>query len=280
MQASIARPVVVTALMLAAASAATAAGLHGWESIEVATDTESTGRGLEVREGAIFGGTTRSEGVHSFYFTRANYGGGGGFRGSRWSVDYPKADQQFLAVLRRLTGIDAYPRENVIRFDDPHLRRFPFIYAVEVGSMGLSSGEVDGLRDYLLAGGFLFVDDFWGSFEWQNFEREIRRVLPEYEIVDIPLDHEVFSTFYQIDEVIQVPNVDQGMMGGPTHERDGYVPRCLGIFDEKGRLMVVINWNTDLGDAWEWAEQARYPLEYSTYAYQMGANFIVYAMTH
>lgn len=213
---------------------------------------------------------------HSFYFSRAIYNG----RGRSWAIDYPKADQQFLAVLGRLTGIDAYPNEHAIRLDDPDLRRYPFLYAVEVGRMMLTEPEVEGLRGYLLAGGFLMVDDFWGTAEWAQFEREIRRVLPEYEIVEIDLDHPIFSAYYQIDEIVQVPNVGQGMRGGPTHERDGYVPHVRGIYDDQGRLMVVINWNTDLGDAWEWAEQAAYPLHYSTYAYQMGANFIVYSMTH
>jgi hypothetical protein len=216
---------------------------------------------------------------HSFYFSRAAYGGGG-WRGRSWMTDFPKADQQFLTVLRRLTGIDAYPGEHPVRLDDPDLRRFPFLYAVEVGYMELRDSEVEGLRDYLLAGGFLVVDDFWGSAEWSSFERQIRRVLPGHEIVELPMDHPIFSAFYRIDEIIQVPNVGQGMAGGRTHERDGYTAHCRGIFDEKGRLMVVINWNTDLGDAWEWAEQERYPLRFSTYAYQMGANFIVYAMSH
>jgi hypothetical protein len=86
--------------------------------------------------------------------------------------------------------------------------------------------------------------------------------------------------FYDIEEIRQVPNVRQGMEGGPTWERDGYEPRLMGVFDERGRLMVVINWNTDLGDAWEWAENPYYPLEYSNYAYQIGINTIVYAMSH
>ena len=228
----------------------------------------------------VFRAVDLGEVPHSFYFTRVMYGAGGGFRRSAWAVDYNQADLWIISVLRRLTGIDIYPYDHVVRLDDPNLRRFPFIYAVEVGSMGLSPAEVKGLREYLLAGGFLFVDDFWGSWEWANFEYEIRQVLPEYEIVEIPMDHPVFSSYYKIEEIIQVPNVDQGIRGGPTHEQDGYVPHCLGIFDDKGRLMVVINWNTDLGDAWEWAEHPLYPLPYSTYAYQMAANFIIYAMTH
>lgn len=214
---------------------------------------------------------------HSFFFARAIYSGSG-FRPG-WNTDYPKADLQFIAVLRRLTDVDSYPEDFAVRLDDPNLRRYPFLYALEVGGMRLTEAEADGLREYLLAGGFLMVDDFWGTFEWRNFRQQMNRVLPEHDIVDIPLDHPIFSTVYKVDEVIQVPNVEQGMWGGPTHEQDGYVPHVRGIFDREGRLMVVINWNTDLGDAWEWAEQAAYPLEYSTYAYQMGANFIVYAMT-
>lgn len=213
---------------------------------------------------------------HSFYFTRGIYGNR---FGQSWAVDYPEADDFIVAALDRLTGIDVFPSNNAIEFDDPNLRRFPFLYIVEVGRMQLRESEVQGLRSYLLAGGFLAVDDFWGTAEWRNFEREIQRVLPEYEIVEIPLDHPIFSTYYQIEEIIQVPNVGQGVAGGPTHERDGYIPHVRGIFDDKGRLMVIINWNTDLGDAWEWADLAGYPLSYSTYAYQMGANFILYALT-
>ncbi|MEE8521876.1 MAG: DUF4159 domain-containing protein, partial [Gemmatimonadota bacterium] len=202
-----------------------------------------------------------------------------GFYGS-WSIDYPKADRQFLIGLRRLTNIDAYELENPIRLDDPDIRRFPFLYALEVGYMSLSEAEVVGLREYLQAGGFLVIDDFWGSYEWSNFESEIGRVLPGYAIVKLPLDHPVLRTFYDITELVQVPNVRQGMMGGPTWERDGYEPALLGIFDDKGRLMVVINWNTDLGDAWEWAENPFYPLKFSNFAYQMGVNLVIYAMSH
>jgi hypothetical protein len=221
--------------------------------------------------------------VHNFYFTRAVYSGwgGGGFGWGSWSVDYPTADRWIVSVLNRLTGVDVYPLENPVRLDDPELGRFPFLYALEVGRMSLREEEVEGLRKYLLAGGFLVIDDFWGASEWYNFEREMSRVVPEFEIVELPLDHPIFSTFYQIEEIIQVPNVGQGIRGGPTHENGetGRVPRVRGIFDDEGRLMVIINWNTDLGDAWEWAEDPAYPLQYSTYAYQMAANFIVYAMT-
>ena len=119
------------------------------------------------------------------------------------------------------------------------------------------------------------------SGEWANFEHEIRQVLPGYEIVDLPLDHKIFTTFYEIDEIIQVPNVGNGRSGRRTWEcRTRCFPIVRGIHDENGRLMVIINFNTDLGDAWEWADDPYYPFEYSKYAYEMGVNFIVYAMSH
>lgn len=219
---------------------------------------------------------------HSFYFTRAIYSGGGrGWQSiNSWSTDFPKADQQFLTVLRRLANIDAFPMDNAVSLDDPELRRFPFLYALEVGYMDMTEAEVEGLRGYLLAGGFLMIDDFWGTNQWRNFEREMGRVLPEYPIVDLPMDHPIFSAMYTIDEVIQVPVVSSGISGGPTYERDGIVPHVRGISDEHGRLMVMINWNTDLGDAWEHAEHPLYPLKFSTYAFEIGTNAVIYAMTH
>jgi hypothetical protein len=188
-------------------------------------------------------------------------------------------------VVKRLAGLDMFYDSNAINLDDTRIRNFPFLYALEVGGMSLSEQEVEGLRSYLAAGGFLVIDDFWGTQEWRNFEREITRVLPDRPIIDIPLDHPVFSIFYTIDEIIQVPNVGNGeryAMGclQCTAENDGYVPYVKGILDDKGRLMVIINWNTDLGDAWEWAEVPTYPIQFSTHAFEMGVNMILYSMTH
>ena len=221
--------------------------------------------------------------AREFFFTRAIYSGGGYRRGS-WAVDFPKADRQFLTIINRLVDLlDAYERENAVRLDDPDLRRFPFLYALEVGYMYMTEPEVKGLREYLLAGGFLMIDDFWGTWEWDNFEREIKRVLPEYQIEDIPLDHPIFNTVYNIEEIVQVPNIgnaQRAQYGGRTWEQDGVVPHVRGIFDEDRRLMVIINWNTDIGDAWEWAESPYYPLKYSTYAIEVTVNTIIYAMSH
>jgi hypothetical protein len=239
--------------------------------------------GIRSSSAAPDGAQQQIEGIpREFYFSRAAYTGyGRGRRGGSWATDYPKADQIFLSFIDRLlSNLDGYEHEHPILLDDPDLRRFPFLYAVEVGRMALRAPEIVGLRDYLLAGGFLVVDDFWGTRQWANFEHEIQAVLPGYEIVDLTLDHPIFTTFYEIEEIIQVPNVNNGIRGGPTHQSDGYVPMFKGIHDETGRLMVAINWNTDLGDAWEWADNPRYPLKYSTFAYEMGVNMIVYAMSH
>jgi hypothetical protein len=227
---------------------------------------------------------------HEFYFTRAIYSGGrGGFFGrgrSQWDTDWPKADEQFMVVLSRLIDIDASPDQNAIRLDDPNVRRFPFLYALEVGSMGLTDAEVAGLRSYLEAGGFLVIDDFWGPYEWDVFQREIGRVLPGREIYEIPRDHAVFNNVYDVANVIQVPNIRNGQMhevyGTPTWECNNgcEIPKVFGIDDDRGELMVLINWNTDIGDAWEWAENPYYPLRFSTYAFEIGVNMIVYAMSH
>ena len=223
-------------------------------------------------------GTIKSPtGPHEFYFTRAIYSSGWGY--GRWAVDYPKADRQFMTVVNRLIDVNGSPTENAIRLDDPNIRKYPFLYALEVGDIALSQAEISGLRSYLLAGGFLVIDDFWGSWQWANFEQQIRQVFPEHPIIEIPLDHPVFNTVYRIDEVLQIPAYGN-YWSGRTWEQDGYTAHVRGIFDEKGRLMVLINWNTDLGDAWEWAERPEYPLKFSTFAIQMGINFIVYAMSH
>lgn len=214
---------------------------------------------------------------NEFYFTRGVYTSG--WRWGSWRIDFPKADRQFMLAVNSLIDISAAEHENAVRLDDPDIRRFPFLYVLEVGDMALSAAEAQGLRNYLLAGGFLVIDDFWGSWEWGNFERQIRHVLPEFQIVDIPLDHPIFNAVYRIEEILQVPAIGNHWRGR-TWEQDGYTPHARGIFDHDGRLMVVINWNTDLGDAWEWFERPEYPLEYSSFAVQMGVNFIVYAMSH
>jgi hypothetical protein len=235
---------------------------------------------------------------HEFNFARAMYsegGGGFGFRGSdwlgdggpAWSIDYPSADRHMMLIAKRLSNLDACEWGQPISLADPDLRRYPFLYSLEWGWALLSEPEVLGLRGYLQAGGFLMLDDFWGTAQWANMERQMRRVLPNRPIVDIPRDHVLFRSYYRIDgPILQVPGRGNGRAvaaGDPrarTWEQDGYEPYIRGIFDDAGRLMVVIFANADLGDALEWADDPMYPLRYSTFASELFLNTIVHAMTY
>ena len=200
--------------------------------------------------------------------------------GKNWNTDWPKSDRQFILGVQRLTNIRIAQEGVAVQLTDPALFQYPFLYSVECGQWDLTEAEIAGLREYLRRGGFLFCDDFWGSYEWENFRRNILRVLPEARISEIPLDHQVFHCYYDIEELVQIPYYQQAIYSSYTHEQDGYVPYCRGIFDENDRLMVIINLNTDLGDAWEWADLPEFPTRFSTYAYQIGINAIVYAMSH
>lgn len=223
---------------------------------------------------------------HEFYFTRWIYSDDfavGDELGGSWSIDYPNADRHFLIALDRLSVLNISPNENAIKITDPDLGDLPFLYALEVGSMQLSQDEIDALREYLLTGGFLFIDDFWGDWSWENLTQQMQRVFPSREIVEIPPGHQLFSVVYDIEEIKQVPNLHNGIAfesRGITHEGDGFQAHARGIFDDEGRLMVVINWNTDLGDAWEWADHPEYPAHFTTYAAKLGINIVIYAMTH
>lgn len=155
----------------------------------------------------------------------------------------------------------------------------PFIYAVEPGRMDLSTEDAANLREYLLRGGFLMLDDFWGEYEWRNVQEQLHKVFPEYSIQELPLNHPIFHCYFDIDEVVQVPN-RRYIRSGITHEKGGYIPHYEAIVDETGRVMVFIARNADNGDAWEWIDDPRYPLKYGLAAYKLGMNLIVYAMTH
>ena len=133
----------------------------------------------------------------------------------------------------------------------------------------------------MLRGGFLHVDDFWGLYERSNFVQQMHKVFPDRELEVLPLTHPVFHTFFDIDKVMQIPGQGSACYGGPTWEQsDDTEPRIYGISDDDGRLMVVVTYNSDLGDAWEYMDLACYPEMYSGQAYRLGMNFIVYAMTH
>ena len=217
-------------------------------------------------------------------FARLRYDGfyGRGFNrrgGSRWTTDYPKAERQFVQGVRRLTRIDVKSIEQVVDPDTDELFDWPWAYAVEVGSWDFSADQAQRMREYLLKGGFLMVDDFHGTAEWQMFQAGLRKIFPERAIEDLANEDEIFHGLYDLDERFQVPVV-QYVYTGRTFERDGVNPEWRAVRDDNGRVMVAICHNMDLGDAWEWADLPEYPERFTSLAYRIGINYIMYAMTH
>lgn len=199
-------------------------------------------------------------------------------RGS-WSVDYPKADRQFLMGVRRLSRINTHSIETVVDLHSDEIFNYPFVYVVEPGHWNLSDKEAAKLREFVERGGFLMTDDFHGTYSWSNFMASLSRAFPGATVVEIPSDDPIFHVVYDLDERFQVP----GIVNYPfqqTHEYDGFEPRWRALRDAKGRIVVAICHNMDLGDAWEWADHPEYPERYASLAYRVGINYIIYSMTH
>jgi hypothetical protein len=226
-----------------------------------------------------------------FTFLRIEYSNTGrrGWYGSGdWTTDAPDAELNLSYRLQQLTSMKVHPEphRHSLRITDENLVHYPFIYIVEPGELLFSDEEVDTLRRYLLNGGFLMVDDFWGEYEWSNFYEQIKRVFPDREPEELPLDHRIFHCVFDLKEKPQIPNIGVGVRSqwtGVTWERrDARTPHYRGIFDDKGRLMVIICHNTDLGDGWEReGEDAYYFREFSEKkAYPLGINILFYGMTH
>ena len=202
-----------------------------------------------------------------------------GSRGG-WLTDWPDAEQHLIKGVQRLTRIDAAEEGQSLSIMDESLFDYPWLYAVEVGSWMLSDEEAARLRDYLLRGGFLVVDDFHGSMEWAGFIESMHRVFPDRAIVEIPIEDRGVSCRLRSARNRCRSRASSRVYSGLTYERDGYTPHWRGIYDDEGRLMVVINFNMDLGDAWEHADVPEYALQYTTRAYKYAINYILYAMTH
>jgi hypothetical protein len=203
-----------------------------------------------------------------------------GYRFNNWTIDYPRSDRHLSAAVRRLTRIHARSAEQPVAAEDgDDIYNYPWLYAVEVGHWDLTDLQAAKLRDYLERGGFFMCDDFHGTVEWETFVASMQKVFPNRPIVDVPNDDPIFHTVYDLDDRYQVPG-DQFEMTHRTYEKDGYQPRWRGIYDDKGRLLVAICHNMDLGDSWEHADNPNYPEEYSALGFRIGINYIVYAMTH
>jgi len=227
-----------------------------------------------------------------FNFCRGMYQGGRDWGGSGWSTDYPSADVNLSIRLSELTKTrlsrDAAgePNHLVVRLTDDALYQCPFVLMAEVGSVYFDDEEVAALRSYFLKGGFLWVDDFWGSRAWAVWAREIGKVLPpsQYPIADVPGDHALFRTLFEVPGVPQIPSIQfwRGT-GGATSEfgSDSAEPRMRAIADDRGRVMVLMTHNTDIADAWEReGEDPDYFYQFSVDGYAVAINVVLYAMTH
>jgi hypothetical protein len=219
-----------------------------------------------------------------FTFVRIRYSSP--WREEKWRTDYPDSDQNFSFRLQQLTSLKVNPNPVILELTDKELFDYPWIYLIEPGQLIFSEEEVAALRRYLLTGGFLMVDDFWGEAEWENFYEQIKRVFPDREPVELPLDHAIFNCVFPLTLKPQIPSIYHAMMAQGTditwEREDAKTPHYKGIFDDKNRLIAVICHNTDLGDGWEReGENEYYFREFSEKkAYPMGINIVFYAMTH
>ncbi|MDQ6666292.1 MAG: DUF4159 domain-containing protein [Acidobacteriota bacterium] len=196
---------------------------------------------------------------------------------SLWTQDYPRADRHFSQALRRLTRIHVRSVEQPINLDEGDVYDWPWLYAVQVGEWGLTEAQAKVLREYCLRGGFFMADDFHGQYEWEMFEKRIKMVFPDRPIVEIEDSDPIFHTLYDLNDRIQVPGAAHL---GRGYKNDGVGAHWRGIYDDKGRIMMAISYNSDLGDAWEWADDPTYPQKFADLAMRMGVNYVVYAMTH
>ncbi len=197
---------------------------------------------------------------------------------SLWTQDYPRADRALANAVRRTTRVDARSVEQSVSLDDgDEVYNWPWLYAVQVGEWGLTEAQAKKLRDYLLRGGFFMADDCHGTQEQAYFEKTMKMVFPDRELVDIPNDDPIFHILFDLDDRFQIPGAEHLATG---HKKDGYVAHWKGIYDDKGRIMVAFSLNSDLGDSWEFLDDPGYPVKYSALGTKIGVNYVLYAMTH
>lgn len=213
------------------------------------------------------------------------FGWGGDWRdgGTSWTVDYPEGDRTFVQLLRRFSTINTRSVEQPIDPSDAEdMAHWPFLMVGLAGYWDLDAEQVQNLRDYLLRGGFLFADSFFGSDSWPGFAAGLKRILPEYTIIDLDGAHPVFHTVYDIPALAetQIPNMQSLMGGGGGWLGDGSEPHWRGIIDDNGRLLVLIAFNNDVADSWQWADDPRYPAERVNLGLRLAVNIAVYALSH
>ncbi len=199
-----------------------------------------------------------------------------------WTQDYPRADRHFLMALRRLTRVNVRSVEQPVNLEDGEdVFNWPWLAAGEMGDWQLTPEMAKQLREYLLRGGFLMLDDFWGPDEYERFDESMKMVFPDRQIVEIDDADPVFHAVYDLSDRYQILGQWALRGGGQYNQRvAGTRDQWLGIYDDHHRLMVVMDFNSDVGDSWEWADSPYYPEPFSALGMRIGVNYVVYALTH
>lgn len=205
-------------------------------------------------------------------FTPSRWGPGNYIWGLdlKWNHDYPRADGHFMKILKETTALLPNPDGNILAVDDPELTRYPVLYLCEAGFWTVDEKEALALRAYLKKGGFLIVDDFVLQ-HWYNFADQMRKVLPDGRLVELDASHPIFDSFFKVDPQIF------------NHPNFNLTPVYYGIYEDNDptkRLMVIANYNNDIGEYWEWSDEAFMPIELSNEAYKLGVNYVIYGLHH
>jgi hypothetical protein len=197
-----------------------------------------------------------------------------------WTVDYPRGDRHFAQILRRLTRVHIRSAEQPINLDDgDDVFHWPWLYVNLPGNWRLTEPQAAKLREYLLRGGFLMADNFFGTEEWRIFQESLERVFPDRPVEELDDYDPIFHTVYNLSKRTQIPGW-WALRNGRMYRADGAVAHWRGIRDDRNRVMVAISFNSDIGDSWEWADDPKYPEHYSALGLRIGVNYMIYALTH
>jgi hypothetical protein len=233
-------------------------------------------------------GTVPAEWVFArLMFPSSPYASFEGFRGVRrdwrdggtsWTEDYPRADRHFATALRRLSRVNVRSLEQPVNPDDEDdIFNYPWLYAGLPGNWDITDAQAAKIREFLLRGGFFYADDFWGEAEAERFEIGMKKIFPDREMVELSNSDAIFHTVYDLNDRIQILG-EWGLRSGPR--AGGITPHWMGVFDDKGRIMVAVTSNSDIGDSWEFADLPAYPEKFSALGIRIGVNYVVYSFTH
>lgn len=213
------------------------------------------------------------DGRFTFVRLRWRSGGSRGFWSTAWDHDYPRAEQNLAQIIKELTAIDIRSDgSRVLTLDDPELMKYPVAFMWEPGFWELSDAEAVAFRAYLLKGGFAVFEDFDAGQQWDNFEAQMRRVIPQGRFVPLEPSHRIFDSFYAIQDIYAI-----------VHPMSGQRPRYFGLYEDNDpskRLMVVANADNDVPEYWEWSGRGLFPFANTNEAYKLGVNYLIYGLTH